>query len=140
MTQTLQRRDLGIAVIGCGRIGTLRAVMAANHAAVRYIAVADKDAARAQKLATDLGGPIRAYPWEERHALLEGSAMVVNTTSQGMVGNPALDLALDKLSSEAGLKPEHKDRWALSRAAGHSLNRAKPRISAARRSSSGRFA
>ena len=27
--------------------------------------------------------------------------MVVNTTSQGMVGNPALDLALDNLSSSA---------------------------------------
>src|SRR5882672_3725148 len=52
---TLQRKDLGIAVIGSGRIGTLRAVMAASHPAVKFLAVSDRDPARAQKLAARTG-------------------------------------------------------------------------------------
>jgi len=47
----VNRRQLGIAVIGSGRIGTLRAIMAAGHPAVRFLAVTDRDPARAQKLA-----------------------------------------------------------------------------------------
>lgn len=34
---------------------------------------------------------------------------------------PIIDAVLDKLSTESGLKPEHKDRWALSRAAATAL-------------------
>jgi shikimate dehydrogenase len=39
--------------------------------------------------------------WEGRHAALADTAMLVNTTSQGMVGNPPLDLSLDKLPASA---------------------------------------
>jgi shikimate dehydrogenase len=39
--------------------------------------------------------------WKERHAALAGAAMLINTTSQGMAGQPALDLALDKLPASA---------------------------------------
>ena len=49
------------------------------------------------ELADGLGGPIRVLPWEERHDALDGVAMVVNTTSEGMVGQSALDLRLDLL-------------------------------------------
>ncbi len=48
-------RDLGIAVIGCGRIGTLRARLARQHPSVKFLAVADRDPARAEKL-KDLAG------------------------------------------------------------------------------------
>lgn len=51
----MQRKDLGIAVIGSGRIGTLRAIMAAAHPAVKFLAVADRDPQRAQKLAARTG-------------------------------------------------------------------------------------
>src|SRR5690348_6609624 len=46
---------IGIAVIGSGRIGTLRARLAAKHPAVRFLAVADKDPKRAQALAEQAG-------------------------------------------------------------------------------------
>ena len=39
---------LGIAVIGAGRIGTLRARLAAKHPAVGFLAISDLDPARAQ--------------------------------------------------------------------------------------------
>jgi threonine dehydrogenase-like Zn-dependent dehydrogenase len=46
LTDPAKRKDLGIAVVGSGRIGTLRARLAARHPAVRFLAVADKDPAR----------------------------------------------------------------------------------------------
>jgi len=49
------RRELGIAVVGAGRIGALRAQLAAAHAAVRFIAVADADAQRAREVAQKTG-------------------------------------------------------------------------------------
>jgi predicted dehydrogenase len=44
-------KQLGIAVVGSGRIGTLRARLAAKHPAVRFLAVSDKEPAHAKKLA-----------------------------------------------------------------------------------------
>ncbi|TMH88846.1 MAG: gfo/Idh/MocA family oxidoreductase, partial [Betaproteobacteria bacterium] len=44
----LERKQLGIAVIGAGRIGSLRAGLAAGHPAVNYIAISDADPARAR--------------------------------------------------------------------------------------------
>ena len=51
----IQRKARGIAVIGSGRIGTLRATMAAAHPAVRFIAVSDRDPGRARTLAEKVG-------------------------------------------------------------------------------------
>jgi len=45
------RKEIGLAIIGSGRIGTLRARLAAMHPSVRFIAVMDTDEAAAQKLA-----------------------------------------------------------------------------------------
>lgn len=56
---------------------------------------------RAQALQQDFGGPIKAYRWEERHDALDGAAMLVNTTSQGMAGQPPVDIRLDKLPTSA---------------------------------------
>jgi predicted dehydrogenase len=47
----MKRDSIGIGVIGSGRIGTLRARLAAKHPAVRYLAISDKDPARAKTLA-----------------------------------------------------------------------------------------
>jgi predicted dehydrogenase len=49
------RSDLGVAVIGAGRIGTLRARLAAKHPCVRFIAVSDRDPQRAKALADQAG-------------------------------------------------------------------------------------
>jgi shikimate dehydrogenase len=40
-------------------------------------------------------------PWDLRHDALDGAAMLVNTTSQGMVGMAELDLTLDALPTAA---------------------------------------
>ena len=48
-----------------------------------------------------MGGSITVVPWSDRDAALAGAAMVVNTTSQGMIGQPALDIHLDRLPKAA---------------------------------------
>ena len=47
----MKQTNIGIAVVGAGRIGTLRARLAAKHPAVRYLAISDRDPARARALA-----------------------------------------------------------------------------------------
>jgi predicted dehydrogenase len=49
------RKELGVAVVGAGRIGTLRARLAAKHPAVGFLAVSDLDPARARALAEQTG-------------------------------------------------------------------------------------
>jgi shikimate dehydrogenase len=95
------RADAGpIAVIGAG--GGARAVVyGLMERGAREIRLVNRTLSRAQALATDFGGPIRVLPWEERHAALEGAAMLVNATSQGMIGQAPLDLRLDKLPTTA---------------------------------------
>ncbi len=57
--------------------------------------------ARAQQLAIDFGAPVRAIPWDQRHEALDGASLLVNATNQGMVGEPPLDLSLDRLPKRA---------------------------------------
>ena len=52
-------------------------------------------------IAAEFGGPITPVSWAERHDALEDSVMVVNATSQGMRGEPALDISLDALPVSA---------------------------------------
>ena len=48
-------KSLGIAVIGCGRIGTLRANMAVRHPSLGFLALSDRDKHRADILAQQTG-------------------------------------------------------------------------------------
>jgi len=48
-------KELGVAVVGAGRIGTLRARLSAKHPSVGFIAVSDRDPARAKALANQTG-------------------------------------------------------------------------------------
>jgi shikimate dehydrogenase len=95
------RADAGpIVVIGAG--GGARAVLVSlADKGAREIRLINRTAERAAALAQEFGSPIRALPWSERHAALDGAAMLVNTTSQGMTGQPPLDLALDRLPGAA---------------------------------------
>ncbi len=95
------RADAGpIVVIGAG--GGSRAVCyGLAREGAKEIRLLNRTFARAKEIADEFGGPIKALPWEQRHEVLEGAAMLVNTTSCGMVGQSALDLRLDKLPNMA---------------------------------------
>jgi predicted dehydrogenase len=75
----LPRRELGVAVIGCGRIGTLRAVMASRHPAVRSIALADRDPTRARELAERVGAQVHSGDSREIMSRPEVNAVIVST-------------------------------------------------------------
>jgi len=95
------RGDAGpVVVLGAG--GGARAVCyGLMQVGAKEIRLVNRTFARAKGIAGEFGGSIQALPWERRHDSLDGAAMVVNATSQGMVGQPALDLRLDKLSQTA---------------------------------------
>lgn len=89
-----------VVVIGAG--GGSRAVCyGLMQEGAKEIRLVNRMVDRAKGIADEFGGPIRAFPWEQRNDVMEGAAMVVNTTSQGMVGQPALDINLDKLPGNA---------------------------------------
>lgn len=99
--QPAWRADAGPAVV-VGAGGGARAVV--DSLATRgapEIRVVNRTRPRAEALAQAFGTPVRAVDWDERERALEGAAILVNTTSQGMVGQPALDLQLDRLPAGA---------------------------------------
>ncbi len=76
----MQSKELGLAVIGSGRIGTLRARLAAGHPAVRYIAVSDRDPAKARELARTVGAQLHSGDNAEVISRPEVNAVIVSTS------------------------------------------------------------
>ena len=75
----MQRKELGIAVIGAGRIGTLRARLSAKHPAVKFLAIADLDPARAAALAKTTGADFHTGNNNEAIERPEVNAVFVST-------------------------------------------------------------
>jgi predicted dehydrogenase len=75
----MKHKELGIAVVGSGRIGTLRARLAAKHPAVRFLAVSDKDPARAKALAEEAGADFYSADNDAVIARPEVTAVFVST-------------------------------------------------------------
>jgi shikimate dehydrogenase len=67
----------------------------------REIRIVNRTLERAREFERTIGGPVRALDWARRADALDGAAMLVNTTSQGMVGQPTLDISLDRLPTTA---------------------------------------
>jgi shikimate dehydrogenase len=83
-------------VIGAG--GGARAIVhGLLDAGAQEIRLFNRTLERAQILAADFGPRVSALPWSQREAGLAGAGLVVNATSQGMVGQPPLDLSLSAL-------------------------------------------
>ena len=95
------RADAGpVTVIGAG--GGSRAVCyGLLQEGATELRLVNRTRARAEAIAAEYGGPITVLPWEERHDALDGVATAVNATSQGMVGEAALDIRLDALPKTA---------------------------------------
>jgi len=95
------RADAGPAlVIGAG--GGARAVVySLVERGAREVRLVNRTRERADTLAREFGSSVTPFDWDDRHRALGGAALVVNTTSQGMIGQPALDLSLDALPSTA---------------------------------------
>src|SRR5882672_8340831 len=78
----IERKSLGIAVVGAGRIGALRARLAAEYPAVNFVAVSDADPARARDLAKEVGAQFHSGDNLAAISRPEVSAVIV-ATSEG---------------------------------------------------------
>ena len=74
-----QNNNIGIAVVGAGRIGTLRARLAAKHPSVRFLAISDRDPARARLLAEQAGADLHTASNEEVISHPDVTAVIVST-------------------------------------------------------------
>src|SRR5258706_9498057 len=127
----IERKQLGVAVVGAGRIGSLGARLAAGHPAVNFIAVADADPASARALAKEVGAQFHSGDNLAAISRSEVSAVIV-ATSEGehlrpvmqalehgkavLVEKPlALTLAEADAIFAAARKPEANLRVAYSR-------------------------
>ena len=94
------RAEAGPAVV-LGAGGAARAVAVALLDAGVPRCVCSTVRPSGHALADELGGSVHAVNWTARAAALDGAALLVNTTSLGMHGQPPLDLALDALPPTA---------------------------------------
>ncbi len=95
------RADAGpIVVVGAGGGG--RAVIhALIERGANEIRLVNRSADRAEQLRDAMGGSVMTVAWKNRNAALDGASMMVNTTNQGMVGQPPLVVALGLLPRSA---------------------------------------
>jgi predicted dehydrogenase len=75
----MKRKELGVAVIGAGRIGTLRARLAARHPAVNFLAIADINEEAARTLATRTGADVCSTDNDAMISHPEVNAVIVST-------------------------------------------------------------
>jgi shikimate dehydrogenase len=95
------RADAGPAVI-LGAGGAARAIVAGlQDAGAPEIRIANRTPERSAAIRDEFGKPVRPVLWDQRADSLEDAALVVNTTSLGMEGQPPLDLDLAKLPADA---------------------------------------
>jgi shikimate dehydrogenase len=88
------------AVIGAG--GAARAVIASLiESGVEEIRLTNRTRARSDALRQEFGTKIGVVDWVQAGNMLEGATTVVNASSLGMVGKPAMRIPLDALSKTA---------------------------------------
>ncbi len=82
-----------VLILGAG--GAARAIAAALQNEGAAVTICNRSPERAEALAAALP-PARVLPWARREAALGDYALLVNTTSLGMVHNPALEMSLER--------------------------------------------
>ena len=74
------RTELGVAVVGAGRIGAHRSRLAAQHPAVRFLAVSDAEPERAKALGERVGAQVASGSNEEVISHPDVGAVIVSTS------------------------------------------------------------
>ena len=97
----LWRAKNGAAVI-LGAGGAARAIaVALLDAGMGEVRLVNRTLARAQALAAEFGKGVKAIDWAERSAALKDAGLLVNSTTLGMSGQPALEIDLKRLPATA---------------------------------------
>ncbi len=92
--------DGPITVLGAG--GAARAVVLSllDEGASR-IRLLNRTRGKAEALAAEFGAAVEVHDWSVRAEAIADVALLINTTNQGMHGQPALDLPLNRLPRSA---------------------------------------
>jgi shikimate dehydrogenase len=78
-------------VLGAG--GAARAVVwSLLDAGVPKVTLTNRTQEKAEIIANDMSGDVTVIPWKEREDAVQGAGLIVNTTTLGMTGKPALEL------------------------------------------------
>ena len=87
-------------VLGAG--GAARAIVAALiDDGIGEVRLANRTLSRAKALAAEFGRAVTTVPWDQINAAMDGTALLVNTSTLGMTGQPDLDLDLHDLPDTA---------------------------------------
>ena len=87
-------------VLGAG--GSSRAVVfGLMERGIKRVHLANRTMERGRALADQFGNAVQAIAWDAINEVLPRAGLLVNTTSLGMRGQPALELDVDLLSSQA---------------------------------------
>ena len=73
------KKELGVAVVGAGRMGTHRARLAAQHPAVRFLAISDIEPARANALGARVGAHLTSGKNDEVISHPDVNAVIVRS-------------------------------------------------------------
>lgn len=95
------RADAGPAlVLGAG--GAARAIVVGLlEQGAPEVRIANRTPDRALALAEAFGSRVKVFPWAERNDAMAGVKLLVNTTTQGMHSQPALEVHLNDLPADA---------------------------------------
>jgi shikimate dehydrogenase len=94
------RAEMGPAVV-LGAGGSSRAVVAALLEAGCDVRLLNRSRARAEAMAEALGGPIQVIDWDRQSQSCQDAGLLVNTTTQGMEGQPPLAIDIRALPAAA---------------------------------------
>lgn len=99
-SSTWRPTDGPVVILGAG--GAARsACVALIDAGVESIRIVNRTLDRARDLVNAMAPHCDAAGWDRREEALEGAALVINTTTLGMTGQPPLDIRLDALPLHA---------------------------------------
>jgi len=95
------RADDGPTVI-LGAGGAARAiVLSLVDQGAKEIRLLNRTRSKAQELTAGVESVVTVFDWSDRNEAMRDAAMLINTTNQGMYGQPALDVSLDDLPTTA---------------------------------------
>ncbi|MDX1581720.1 MAG: shikimate dehydrogenase [Alphaproteobacteria bacterium] len=87
-------------VLGAGG-AALAAVVALKRAGAKEVRILNRTERKAEDVAARGGAGCSALPWKQRASALEGAGLLINATSLGMEGQPALELDIEALPKTA---------------------------------------
>jgi predicted dehydrogenase len=108
----MESKTLGVAIVGAGRIGTLRAHMTSRHPCVRFIAISDQEIQRADHLAQSVGAHLTSGDNFEVISHSEVDAVIVSTSEHAHTEPILQALELGKpvfVEKPIGLRLEEAD-------------------------------